>query len=409
MGKFYKTVIKEEDIPTSDKGIMIRDIVPLIASSEYELEVMTLFGVEDMISEVISIPGAKSLVKSILHIDSKFRKFDVNCNLENVTCGSINEDNSLRLSFKGIKEAEALEVLEIDYFEADTKYSSKSDFLDLFKIDKYASFCVGSGLTDLLFENLKKLQEEYGSKKSFKKKYRIIRDEEDQYFVRAITSPTKYYNYNIRFSLFVTLLILHKSIKESGHTFKVFYCEYDESSIRVYFEKNITKNIKGLGKVKFQLEMVNDEIKREAMRFSGVNIIDIPNVQGETITIKPSKNRSKILTVSHGRKPDTVYEDLKYFDKVDKVQADMFEAAEQISKVQNADELRFALYERILNIKNEYLKEDQDKITPILKNKIYSLHELLVVMNKVEKLTSNLDAKAYLRYVFYDILTASHK
>jgi len=83
----------------------------------------------------------------------------------------------------------------------------------------------------------------------------------------------------------------------------------------------------------------------------------------------------------------------------------MFDDIAGVNNIKNPDELRFKLYQRLENIKNEFIKDEKVKITAIIKDKIYSLHELLVMMGKVEKLVTDLEAKDYLRYIFYDILT----
>jgi len=320
MQKFYKQSLTSENITSNDKGVKVSELLVLIKDSEYIDEIKSLFNIDTIQDEVISIPGARLLVKSIVEKDQQFQKFDIAALIDDVNVAYLNEDNSLHLRFSNVQEDKAKSIVENDEFEADTIYSAKSSFFELFKMEKYASYCLQEGNKQLVYDNLETLKGIYGNKKGYKRSYRIIKDDENHYYVRAITSTARYYDYNIRFSLFITLLVLKNNMELSKHNYSLSYFEYDESSIKVYFERSGSTKIKGLGNLRFQFEMINDEIKRDAMRFAGVCILDIPKSDGDTITLKPSQNKSKILTVRHNILPSTMYNDLEKLKDIDKIQ-----------------------------------------------------------------------------------------
>ncbi|RZJ93172.1 MAG: hypothetical protein EOO60_05575 [Hymenobacter sp.] len=63
--------------PAQDTGISVADALVLIADSEYREPIMLALDINSIAGDTIQIPGARSLVDSVMEIDSKFEKFDL--------------------------------------------------------------------------------------------------------------------------------------------------------------------------------------------------------------------------------------------------------------------------------------------------------------------------------------------
>ncbi len=150
-------------------------------------------------------------------------------------------------------------------------------------MDKYAKKLIDNGFKKIIETNLELLKEE----KIKDKKYRLIHYKPDNnYYLRAIVSTDNYFDYNNSIAVVIALLTLYKEIKSSGVAYSLKLCEYNESNIRMFFDTTGEKKLDGIGFVKNIIEISNDEIKREALRFSGVC----------TITYDVKKKKKKFLS-----------------------------------------------------------------------------------------------------------------
>jgi len=253
-----------------------------------------------------------------------------------------------------------------------------------------------------LQENIKILNEHYQNAEPYKKNFRLLKDSDGSWYVRAITSTTHYNDYGIRFSLFVAALTFKSLIKNNNWQFIINRAEYDESHIKVYFEKATTTFIKGIGIVKFIIEMSNDEVKREAMRFTAIYSIVTDDYE---IYAKPQKLKTEIVSIQHNFTPATVFKNLAEMgDFIKNSEAEIMEDIKELQKVKNPDQLRFKLYRKVEKAKSEDIKQKKTTILNYLNTRITTISELLSLMGKVDLLVSDLETKEYLRYIFYDVL-----
>ena len=63
---------------------------------------------------------------------------------------------------------------------------------------------------------------------------------------------------------------LHNQMKEPGVKYSLDFCELNESYINMYFETSEVYDLEDVGKVRNVIQVSNDEIKREALKFSCV-------------------------------------------------------------------------------------------------------------------------------------------
>jgi len=243
MQKFYRDTFRNSEDNTENKAIRLSSCLKLIENSEYKDELTGLLNFNLISNEYLAISGIQHIVTSVIARDEVFVKKDIDCQISDVSFQPASEENMINIHFENIENYKKTSLT------AHAIYNTKRDYFDWFyKLDKFANFCISEKHIQLLIDNISRLNDNYKSKGDLKKSFRLLLDRDGEYYVRAITSTNKYYDYNIRFSLFVTIIALFKLNKENGINFKLIYCEYDESFIRIYFEKIGSTVIPNVGK-----------------------------------------------------------------------------------------------------------------------------------------------------------------
>lgn len=396
-----KKSILKSDIHESDNGILVSELFKLLTSTdETAKKVKEILSSEFEESEFIPIVGAQTLVNSQLFQNRNFIKKDLVSNLENITFYS---ENTFTINFNNISNPENFggNNFLITY----PKYSAQRDFFgNLYSMDRYAKKLVDNGLKKILETNLDLLKNE----KIKDKKYRLIHYKPDnKFYLRAIVSTDNYFDYNNSISVVIALLTLYKETKSTGVAYNLKLCEYNESNIRMFFETTDYKELEGVGNVKNIVEISNDEIKREALRFSGVCTIsyDVKKRENE-IYIKPKDVKSKILTIKHNQKPENGLKNLTNFENVDKVHQELYEDIKAIKNIKNTEQIKFLVLRKIDNAKNDDVKKFKTPILNELNQTITkNIIDLLNLFNNIQVLANeDIEASEYLRYIIYDAL-----
>lgn len=400
MSKFYKEYLSWSDLKNDQKFLKISDCIELINESEFKDELIRLFNTEEIGDETVPIQGLSKVVKSIISRDKQYEKIDIVSHISNISCIK-NDDRNITLKFKDV------ESLGVETLHAEAIYSTKKEYLEGgYKLDKFANFCIANDCFELVTNNIESLNEKFKDSDSHIKSYRLLKDGDGKFYVRAITSVNSYHDYNIRFSLFVTIIALSQLIKKNNESFQITRCEYSESFIKLFIKKQTSTKLKGIGELSFVLEMSNDEIKREAFKFGGLFKLSLKD-KGEqrNVYLKPKKIKTKLISIKHNFKPQTVIASLSGLASfIKEAESEMIEDIKDLHKVSNPDLLRFALLRKIERSSNSDLGVYKDTIRKELNKKIYKIGELLILMDKVDDVVKDLDVKEYLRYLFYDIL-----
>lgn len=409
MSKFSRIpVLLSEEQLSIDSGISVRDALVLISDSKYKEDLLHLFNVNDFITDFIKIPGATTLVQAIMAKDKEFFKTDINSILKNVSINGFNEDNSLNIKIKEETNQKTNTTI------AKTIYSAKSDFLDdMFKLGKFADYCIKNDCSEIIDNNIEFLKSKFGNDKAYSKRYRILTDEEDNKYLRAITSTERYHDYNLKLSIFIALITLHLNSKDSKETFRVKKFIYNESYLNVYFENEEVKNIEKLGYVKFVIELSNDEVKKEALKFSAIcNLyVEHENKEG-SFFIKPNNVKSGFLSIKHSSKPKTVVNELKLLQEKSRLaKITMYEDILSVNKITKPDQIRHLIRTKIDNSTTEELQKYKKRIVSELFEEVRNIHELLLLMDKIYLIVndSDIEAKEYLMYLLYDAITCKAK
>jgi hypothetical protein len=406
MARFYNEKFTIVSLRNDTKVVYLKDCLKLIDNSEYKEELVELYGFDLIKDKPLFISGLNIVMGRIIEYDNIFSKIDITTHVSSVNYAGLGfvDQNQILLRINNINNLN----IEQDSIIVETRYNTKKDFFDgFYKMDKFANFCIRENLQNLIEQNIEVLNEKFSRSKAYIKSYRLLQDNEYDYFLRAITSINRYYDYNIRLSLFVSIVSLYKTIESTGVNYSINYCEFTESFIRIYFKKDIAKAIKNVGVINFSLEMNNDEIKREAFKFSGVFTISMVQEEREiNIHIKPKKLKTPLLSVKHSCLPATLVENLSHLTVyISQIEEEMERDLIDISNITNVDHLRFFMLRKIENSRNEELKKYKKQIIETLTGKINHINQLLILMDKVNEIVLEFELKEYLRYLYYEILT----
>lgn len=410
MSKFSRISVNLSTVdPSLDSGISVKETLELLRGSEFYDELFRLFEIDSIIGDFINIKGARTLVSDIIKKDEEFVKKDINAMFKDVSINNFNELDSIDV--------------KIDYTEenygkgniiAETIYSAKSDFLDdLFSLGKFTEYCIKKNCKEIITDNIENLKEKFGSDKIYTKRYRILTDFEGKCYLRALTSTSRYHDYNIRISVFVALIILHLNSKSNIQKYIIRNYVYNESYLNVYFENTDHKPIWNRAFASYIIELSNDEIKKEALRFSGLyNIYVEDDEKVGSFYIKPNSSKSSILAIKHSSTLNNVVEHLKELqERSISVENEMFADILKISTIVDADQIRHLIKSKIDNSTKDELKKYKNELSSKLVEKVNNIYELLKAMDKVYLVIkeSDLDAKEYLMYVLYSAITQTEK
>lgn len=397
----------------SDDGIFVQELLELL-NLEDKLTAMLLraLKIKDIENDFIKITGAKQLFKVQKGIKSNFYKEDLVSSLKNITI--YNGDN-FTLNFSNLRRNEYFSSQALNEIITYPIYSSKNDFFaGLYGMDKYANSLIRNGLSDVLLSNIDLLKTKEISKN--KRKYRILHDLEDnKFYLRAIISTGRYNNYDNNIAIVIALLTIHKRMKEQNISYSIDRVEYNESYIRLFFaQSNKRKLENNLGYVKNMIEVSNDEIKREALRFdaiSNVEFIDTNN-EPQSLIIQPSVKKSRIntsiLSIRHSVTSETLAKQLTEIKNSEEIHKSLFSEISEISKITNPSQIIFFLKKKIELAKSEYVKNHKGKITDLLnKQTVTNMIQLFTLFKKIELITENdIEASEYIRYIIYESLTS---
>ena len=191
MEQFKKRTLNSDDFTKGDNGIEVGKLLTLIDKSEYLEEIKSYFDIPNLKDKFISIKGSSTLFTILKSMDSRYKKIDLRSNLKDI---QFNYEKEFGLVFKNLGESEYFNGTLMEEITAYPIHSGQRDFFQsLYNIDKYADSLLKNGYRDILNQNLESLK----LKEEHVKRYRLIHDtKEDEYYLRAIISEDRYYNYD---------------------------------------------------------------------------------------------------------------------------------------------------------------------------------------------------------------------
>ncbi|OUJ69073.1 hypothetical protein [Hymenobacter crusticola] len=407
-----KSFIPKDYLP-QDKGILVKDALKLIEHSPFADKLCELLGIDSIKDDFINIPGATMLVNSVDTESKHYLKLDITSDYLDLGFNKSYDEKSIEIKFSNLKDVsfpnstlEAhSELLEEGSITAAPVYSSKSAlFARLHSLSNYANELFKNGHGSLVIKNLELLRDIFSKEDSrLVQKYRLLKDKEDKYFLRGIVS-NKYVDYNIGVSVFIALISLHKNILGSKDSYIISLCEYSESHIRVFFEKVGFEKVGNTCQVKHMIQLSNDELKREALKFSGIaSILYKSGSETREIYLAPREIDYEIASIHHSYKPKKAIEKLELANDIKGIEKKLYNDISFIENIKEPDQIRHLLQKRVngdTNLK-PFIVGD---IAKTLDEEIRTIHQLFDIMYKLDIVISDIDSKEYLRYLLYNML-----
>lgn len=402
MENFKKRTLNSDDFIKGDNGIEVDKLLTLIEESKYLEEIKSYFEVSKLKDQFISIKGASTLFTILKSMDLRYKKIDLRSNLRDI---QFDYEKEFGLVFNNLRESEYFSETKREIIKAIPIHSGERDFFqNLYSIDKYAASLLKNGYRDILDQNLESLK----SKEEHIRRYRLIHDtKEDEFYLRAIISEDRYFNYNNNIAFVIALLKLHYESLNSDTKYEIAFSEFNESAIRVYFNTTELKSIEGVGYLQNTIQVSNDEIKKEALKFSTVASILFKdkNEEEENLYIKPKDVKSKVLSITHGTGPKKAFDNLNDFTRSSEIFENLYQDVKKVSKIKDHGQILHLVRIKIENSNTEEIKKRKDDMKKFLLVEIKTTTQLLEVFNKLIMLEGlEIDGKEYLRYLIYEAL-----
>lgn len=402
MENFRRKSIRKEDIPIFDEGVKVSELLNIVQDNELSNKLLELLEVHNIEDEFIKIKGAKTLVDVQKGINERYQKEDLDSKVSDI---SLYNNMEFAINFNKVENSIYFKKLGLQQVSTIPIYSATREFFsDLYQMDKYASSLITDGQKVILETNLEMLKKVC----EHSKRYRILHDKnENLFYLRGIISLQKYFNYDNNLALLIALLTLHSETKKTGITYSMKLCEYNESFIRIFFESSEITQLETIGNVKNIIEVSNDEVRREALRFTGVCSIVFGNNEGSNneLYINPKEIKSRILSIGHNRIPRTAIDELANIDNTRTIHANLFVDIQKIAKIKNPEEIKFLVRDKVENAKTAEVKKLKSKLLTELNKQATDLIQLLTIFSKVELLAGeDIDALEYLRFIIYQAL-----
>lgn len=395
--------IRVRNIVDSDKGINLKDAFKLVEDFELKEELINKFNINLDENPFLKIKGATTLVNSLINLDNKVFKFDVNTEISNIHIGKFIDKKSVEIELLNILNEEVLKKYRTNKLVAKSSYTVRADLLDgLYKADKFLTHLKSIEHDDLIDSTVNKL-EELNKNNSNTRKLRFLEDEEGELYLRAITSTNVYKDYNNKFSVFIALYQLN-SLRRLNYSFEIEQFSLNESEIYVLFKQVDSENlIQENVSLSFALELTNSEVKKKAVKLNGNFIIDTN--KGSVYT-KNDLNTT-VLSISHGNTVTKAKKNITNLpDRIDEFISGSIHNYKNLDKIKKFEDIQNHLAERIEKSTNEEIKKYKKEFEEIFKMKVNSLIGLLDQMNKLESIIADEDIKAieFIREKIYNSL-----
>lgn len=350
------------------------------------------FGYEN---DELKIAGVETLLTEFDNLAAQ--KYDFLEEYGKVNFLSIDEDKKICLSFPNQEKENDGSCLE-----AHGIYNFFNDFLEPFGITKYIDYCLKNGYHDLITENITQLLTR-NSKQI--KQFRLLRDEDDHWGIRALTSEG-YKNYDNGVVLYLSLLCIHKYALQSKVSFRINEAYLTDSFMHVFVEQTTPIEIPGIGTVYFELAVSNGEIRN--YKFKVELRYRVVNTNSED-ALSAISNES-LFNIIHSAKPATIRNDLSEFSELNSYKERLILFIKSLVKINTLSE--DATYELL-----------SDLVTSIKASKYISSHtkteftefqkkyivqntiSLFELFGKLKTIRTDMDEKIFIERIFHQVLS----
>lgn len=138
----------------SDSFVIQSQLIKIIDRYvDFKDDIISIFQINESISDIIQIGNAKFLINDLIQIDSECSKIDIDVEMRNVHLKKMFEGEKAIFEIFSIDNDEILNSTFSDRLEVESRYSSKLEILDYYNFNKFANYCRDNGYFDLI-ENI---------------------------------------------------------------------------------------------------------------------------------------------------------------------------------------------------------------------------------------------------------------
>lgn len=399
--------ITRRSFPPEDVGVKVQDVLELIKESDFEEDLFKVFNLESIKEDFIEIPGASTLVQSVLSLEKNLKKIDLKAQIKDVRIAGFTEENQALVEISKIENEELLNAFRKDLIDFETTYSVKADYFNqLYEMNKYLSFLLSKEYKEIVNNNIDMLEDKNRENEE-EKVFRTVIDNKNKRYIRAIVSK-RYKDYNIPFSVFVTLIQLHKLNKEKTLNFSISRYSLTDSEIRVEFKNEKEYEFFDKSKVSFSLVLTNDEIKRDAVKLKGLFAIKFDDVEAY---LNPNDGNKNILSFRHGVNVENVKKNLSTlgFDILEFINGtlDDLKFVKRVNTSTTIEDIQNRLVQKAENARDKNFLPLKEQIKKsFLQKKVSNLFELLTLVDKTDEIFKDeyIQAQEYWRHKVYQTI-----
>lgn len=413
--RFTQKRIVFDDALSSGK-LKVSTLLALLNEHPYQKDVIESFKTDDIKDEFIVVDHIDTVHNKIKLIINQFERFSILAHTKDIT---------IRESAKPVADVTGHhplifnfgEYVEIDEVKTGldcyTIYDSKNTFFDEYDMAKYANRLYKNGLGGLAEYNINFFKTLATTDKKFNKhrSYRLVANN-NELFLRGITSTDRYFEYGIDFTFVVAMLSLHKDMKvNKGNQYAITSSAVSESKLELIISEKQLKDAKEFGKVSSAMIVTTNDLGQGSLNFT--KIIRVGGKMHHGIYLFPATEEAKQnkLIISHSTGPKKTLNNLNEVYTLLNDTDEYIKDLHEVKGIKAPDELRARIVNKLSNPRSAFkdILELRDIFKMKIDNEIKAFAKLLEMCNKAEELEIDYDLKDKLRYIISDIILSGRK
>lgn len=414
-GRFTQKRIVFDDASSSGK-LKVSTLLALLNKHPYQKDVAEAFKTDEIRDEFILVDQIDTVFNKIKSIVDQFERLSILAHSKDITIresakavADIPGDHPLIFSF-----GEYVEIDEVkNGLDCYAIYDSKNTFFDEYDMAKYANRLYKNGLGQLAEYNINFFKTLATTDKRFNKhkSYRLVANN-NELFLRGITSTDRYYEYGIDFTFVVAMLSIHKDMKTNiGNQYAITSAAVSESKLELIISDKQLKDAKEFGKVSSAMIVSTNDLGRGSLNFT--KIIRVGGKMNHGIYLFPVVEEAKRnkLIISHSTGPKRALGNLNEVYNLLNDTDEYIKDLHDVKGIKAPDELRDRIVKKLSSPRSAF--KDIQALNDIFKlkidNEIKAFAKLLEMCNKAEELEIDYDLKDKLRYIISDIILSGRK
>lgn len=349
---------------------------------------ISYFGNEN---EDLRIRGVKVLIEGFDAIDSE--KMDIMAKYKDIKYVEVNDKKQIVLQFQ----------CEDEIVEAHSIYSFFDEFLEVFDAAKYINYCIRNNYTDVIEKNINWLL--FLNAENEEKQYRLLKDTDDTWGVRGVTSKI-YKNYDNSIVLYLSLLSLHKYSVEKNKFYHINFTSITDSSINIFFEQDEPVDVPNVGKVYMGLAVSNGEIRN--CKFKAELRYRIENPVNSASFSAVFNN--PVFSIMHNMNVQTIDMQLEKLFNLEELESNMMSFVERLNTSENLseDSLYYLITDLLDKIKDcsDISKKTKDEFKKIeVENMIQDTFTLISLFGKLNMISTDVDEKIFIERIYHIVIS----